>query len=44
MTLEEIEREMKEAGFQVKEKFFPLESLYMLVAQKTDEPIHFSFN
>ena len=36
MTLEEMEREMKEAGFQVKEKFFPLESLYMLVAQKTD--------
>ena len=44
MTLEEMEREMKEAGFQVKEKFFPLESLYMLVAQKMDEPIHFSFN
>ena len=44
MTLEEMEREMKKAGFQVKEKFFPLESLYMLVAQKTDEPIHFSFN
>ena len=36
MTLEEMEREMKEAGFQVKEKFFPLESRCMLVAQKTD--------
>lgn len=36
ITLEGMEREMKEAGFQVTEKFFPAESLYMLVAQKTD--------
>ena len=36
ITFEEMEREMKEAGFQVTEKFFPAESLYMLVAQKTD--------
>ncbi|WP_088103035.1 class I SAM-dependent methyltransferase [Halalkalibacter urbisdiaboli] len=34
ITLEGMEREMKEAGFQVTEKFFPAESLYMLVAQK----------
>ncbi|RKL68081.1 SAM-dependent methyltransferase [Salipaludibacillus neizhouensis] len=33
ITLEGMEREMKEAGFQVTEKFFPAESLYMLVAQ-----------
>jgi ubiquinone/menaquinone biosynthesis C-methylase UbiE len=36
ITLEGMEREMKEAGFQVRDKFFPAESLYMLVAQKTD--------
>ncbi|GAE37211.1 class I SAM-dependent methyltransferase [Halalkalibacter akibai] len=36
ITLEGMEREMKEAGFQVTEKFFPAESLYMLVAQKTE--------
>lgn len=36
ITLEGMEREMKEAGFQVTEKFFPAKSLYMLVAQKTD--------
>ncbi|WP_373893320.1 class I SAM-dependent methyltransferase [Virgibacillus sp. CBA3643] len=36
ITLEGMEREMKEAGFQVTEKYFPSESLYMLVAQKTD--------
>lgn len=36
ITLEGMDREMKEAGFQVKEKFFPAESLYMLVAQKTE--------
>ncbi|WP_245976879.1 class I SAM-dependent methyltransferase [Oceanobacillus arenosus] len=36
ITLEEVELEMKEAGFQVMEKFSPAESLYLLVAQKTD--------
>lgn len=36
ITLEGMEREMKNAGFQVTEKYFPTESLYMLVAQKTD--------
>lgn len=36
ITMEGMEREMKKAGFQVKEKFFPAESLYMLVAQKRD--------
>lgn len=36
ITLEGMDQEMKEAGFQVKEKFFPAESLYMLVAQKMD--------
>ncbi|WP_405098038.1 class I SAM-dependent methyltransferase [Oceanobacillus sp. FSL H7-0719] len=36
ITLEGIEREMKDAGFQVTEKYFPAESLYMLIAQKTD--------
>lgn len=36
ITMEGMEREMKEAGFQVTEKYFPSESLYMLVAQKTD--------
>ncbi|WP_100407700.1 class I SAM-dependent methyltransferase [Bacillus solitudinis] len=36
ITLEGMEREMKEAGLQVTEKFFPAESLYMLVAQKKD--------
>jgi ubiquinone/menaquinone biosynthesis C-methylase UbiE len=35
ITLEGMEREMTEAGFKVTEKFFPAESLYMLVAQKT---------
>ncbi|WP_430789706.1 class I SAM-dependent methyltransferase [Virgibacillus flavescens] len=35
ITMQGMEREMKEAGFQVTEKFFPAESLYMLVAQKT---------
>ncbi|WP_170007315.1 class I SAM-dependent methyltransferase [Bacillus fonticola] len=36
ITLEGMEQEMKEAGFQVTEKFFPAKSLYILVAQKTD--------
>ena len=36
INMEGMEREMKEAGFQVTEKYFPSESLYMLVAQKTD--------
>ncbi|MFJ5772206.1 class I SAM-dependent methyltransferase [Psychrobacillus sp. NPDC093180] len=36
ITMEKMEREMIEAGFQITEKFFPAESLYMLVAQKTD--------
>lgn len=36
ITLEEMEREMKDAGFQVKEKFFPSQSLYMIIAQKMD--------
>lgn len=36
INLEGMEREMKEAGFQITEKYFPSESLYMLVAQKTD--------
>lgn len=36
ITLEGMEREMNEAGFKVTEKFFPAESLYMLVAQKTE--------
>ncbi|KXH86739.1 class I SAM-dependent methyltransferase [Sporosarcina sp. HYO08] len=36
ITLEGMEREMKGSGFQVTEKYFPSESLYMLVAQKTD--------
>lgn len=35
ITLEGMELEMEEAGFQIKEKFFPAESLYMLVAQNT---------
>jgi ubiquinone/menaquinone biosynthesis C-methylase UbiE len=35
ITMEGMEREMTEAGFKVTEKFFPAESLYMLVAQKT---------
>ncbi|MFS0673674.1 class I SAM-dependent methyltransferase [Ornithinibacillus sp. 179-J 7C1 HS] len=35
ITLEGMELEMKKAGFQVTEKFFPAESLYMLVAQNT---------
>ncbi|BAQ08609.1 thioredoxin-disulfide reductase [Bacillus sp. OxB-1] len=36
ITMEGMEREMKEAGFHVTEKYFPSESLYMLIAQKTD--------
>lgn len=36
ITLEGMERELKEAGFQITEKFFPSESLYMLVAQNKD--------
>lgn len=36
ITLEGMEQEMKEAGFQITEKYFPSESLYMLLAQKTD--------
>ncbi|MFC5711928.1 class I SAM-dependent methyltransferase [Thalassorhabdus alkalitolerans] len=36
ITLEGMEREMNEAGFKVIGKFFPAESLYMLVAQKTE--------
>ncbi|SIS98587.1 class I SAM-dependent methyltransferase [Salimicrobium salexigens] len=36
ITMEGMEKVMKEAGFQVKEKFFPAESIYMLVAQKMD--------
>lgn len=36
ITLEGMEREMIEAGFKITEKFFPAESLYMLVAQKLD--------
>ncbi|WP_269758394.1 class I SAM-dependent methyltransferase [Thalassobacillus sp. C254] len=36
ITLEGMEREMNEAGFKVMGKFFPAESLYMLVAQKTE--------
>ena len=36
ITLEGMELEMKEAGFQVKGKYFPAESLFMLVAQKSD--------
>ncbi|MGD7024895.1 class I SAM-dependent methyltransferase [Rossellomorea vietnamensis] len=33
ITLEGMEQEMKEAGFRITEKFFPAESLYMLVVQ-----------
>lgn len=36
ITLEGMERELKEAGFQITKKFFPTESLYMLIAQKVD--------
>jgi ubiquinone/menaquinone biosynthesis C-methylase UbiE len=36
ITLEGMVRELEEAGFQVREKFFPAPSLYMLVAQKLD--------
>ena len=36
ITLEGMEREMNEAGFKVTGKFFPAESLYTLVAQKTE--------
>lgn len=35
ITLEGMELEMEEAGFQVTEKFFPAESLYILIAQNT---------
>lgn len=34
INLEGMEREMKEAGFQITEKYFPSESLYMLIVQK----------
>lgn len=36
ITLEGMEQEMKEAGFQVTEKYFPSDSLYMLIMQKKD--------
>ncbi|KGA98387.1 SAM-dependent methlyltransferase [Alkalihalobacillus alcalophilus ATCC 27647 = CGMCC 1.3604] len=36
ITMEEMEHEMKDIGFQITEKFFPAESLYMLVVQKVD--------
>ncbi|GKV69787.1 SAM-dependent methyltransferase [Sporosarcina sp. NCCP-2716] len=36
INLEGMEREMKEAGFRITGKHFPSESLYMLVAQKTN--------
>ncbi|WP_058306308.1 class I SAM-dependent methyltransferase [Gracilibacillus massiliensis] len=36
ITLEGMERELKDAGLKVTEKFFPAESFYMLVAQKSD--------
>jgi len=35
ITLEEMEEKMKATGFQVMERFFPTESLYLLVAKKT---------
>ncbi|ARD47270.1 class I SAM-dependent methyltransferase [Sporosarcina sp. P33] len=34
VTMEGMERDMREAGFQVTEKFFPSESLYALVVRK----------
>ncbi|WP_078553738.1 class I SAM-dependent methyltransferase [Bacillus alkalicellulosilyticus] len=36
ITLEGMELEMNKAGFKVTEKFFPTESLYMLVTQKAE--------
>lgn len=36
INMEGMEQEMKDAGFQITEKHFPAESLYMLIAQKTD--------
>ncbi|MGD6965594.1 class I SAM-dependent methyltransferase [Rossellomorea vietnamensis] len=36
INLERMEVELKEAGFQISEKVFPAESLYMLIAKKTD--------
>jgi ubiquinone/menaquinone biosynthesis C-methylase UbiE len=36
LTRERMEQAMKDAGFQITEKHFPAESLYMLVAQKAD--------
>jgi ubiquinone/menaquinone biosynthesis C-methylase UbiE len=36
ITMEGMEQELKEAGFQITEKFFPTESLYMLIAQNTN--------
>lgn len=36
ITLEGMEREMKEAGFHITEKLFPTESLYMLIVQKVE--------
>ncbi|UOE94789.1 class I SAM-dependent methyltransferase [Alkalihalobacillus sp. LMS39] len=36
ITLEGMEREMKEAGFKVKEKLFPAEALYMIIAKKEE--------
>lgn len=34
ITLEGMERELGDAGFKITEKFFPAESLYVLIAQK----------
>ncbi|MGD6876085.1 class I SAM-dependent methyltransferase [Bacillus infantis] len=36
ISMEGMEREMKEAGFTVTEKSFPASSLYMLIAQRTE--------
>ncbi|KIL51628.1 hypothetical protein KP77_11400 [Jeotgalibacillus alimentarius] len=36
VTLEGMKQEMIEAGFDIKEVFFPTESLYLLIAQKTE--------
>ncbi|WP_186580283.1 class I SAM-dependent methyltransferase [Aquibacillus kalidii] len=36
ITLEGMEQKMKDAGFQITEKFFPAKALYILVVQKTD--------
>lgn len=36
ITLEGMELEMAKYGLKVTEKFFPVESLYMLVAQNTN--------